>query len=387
MSATTVTARPPQISALTTMRGLAVWWVVLYHFREYLPVPYHTAAGGFIAQAYYGLDFFFVLSGFVLQINYAPGMARLTRQNLRSFAIARFGRIYPLHLFMMLVYPLIPLAILFFSSQGNLGGRYPLEYYVLSLLLLQNWGITTYLSWNVPAWSISTEFASYLCFPFAAVLVMRLRGVVASLAAMAVVLAAIAAMFIWAGVTLRYDTVRFGLPRCVLEFFVGMCVGRIYQLRGAPGLGMAMALLVASVALVVAVLREWVTDYYVLPAAYAAMILALSCPRGVVTRVLCWRWLVYLGEISYATYLSHYFIREVIKFALPGSGGAHWVGSITFLVATLIASVVLYHFVELPSRSYFRRLGSMRPVSAGGRMHEGSGLVAVRESNRRDSGA
>jgi peptidoglycan/LPS O-acetylase OafA/YrhL len=32
-------------------------------------------------------------------------------------------------------------------------------------LLIQNWGLTGALSWNHPAWSISTEFAAYLVFP------------------------------------------------------------------------------------------------------------------------------------------------------------------------------------------------------------------------------
>jgi peptidoglycan/LPS O-acetylase OafA/YrhL len=366
MSGATSLSRPPQIEALTTTRGLAVWWVALYHFREYLPVTYGSGLGWFLGEAYYGLDFFFVLSGFVLQINYAPGMARLTKDNLRRFAWARFGRIYPLHLFMMLVYLLIPLGLFMFSSRGTVDGRYTLEYYLLSLVLLQNWGFIGYLGWNVPAWSISTEFAAYLFFPVAAALVMRLRGVAACLVAMTVVAVAIAAVFIMAGQTLRFDSIRWGLPRCVLEFFVGMCAGRIFQLRGAPGLFHAMALLAVSLALVVSVLYVWIPDYYVLPVAYAGIILALTCPGGAVTWALNRRWLIYLGAISYATYLSHYFIREVIKFNLPAAGGANWAASIVYVLAVMAASVVLYHFVELPSRGYFRRLGNRTATVGGG---------------------
>lgn len=377
-------ARPPQITPLTSMRGLAAWWVALYHFREYLPFHYQGTAGWFLGFGYYALDLFFVLSGFVLQINYATSVARLTRRDLWNFAVARFARIYPLHLVMLLVYPLIPLSMLMFSSRGLLDGRYSLEYYLLSLALLQNWGFLDILGWNVPAWSISTEFAAYLLFPLAAMLTTRLRGLAATLAALLAALGLIAAVFHLAGQDLREDTVHWGLPRCVMEFLLGMCVGRIYQLRGAPGLGLATALLGIACAGVAAVLLQVTADYWLLPAAYAAMILALGCPRGIVTQVLNWRWLVYLGEISYATYLSHYFIREAIKFALPAAGGPHWVGATTFVLATFAASVVLYHFVELPSRGYLRRLGG--PRRAGGLAHVGGGLVAVREGNRRDSG-
>jgi peptidoglycan/LPS O-acetylase OafA/YrhL len=83
-----------------------------------------------------------------------------------------------------------------------------------------------------------------------------------------------------------------------------------------------------------------------------------------VTWVLNRRWLVYLGMISYATYLSHYFIREVIKFNLPAAGGANWVASGIYVLAVLAASVVLYHFVEVPARGYFRRLGSRSAAAA-----------------------
>ena len=353
----TVTTRPPQILALTTMRGLAVWWVALYHFREYLPISQSGWVGQFISEAYYGLDFFFVLSGFVLQINYAAGLASPTRASLRTFAIARFARIYPLHLFMMLVYVLIPLSIVVFSQRATLDNRYSLEYFLLSLLLLQNWGFVGYLGWNVPAWSISTEFASYLVFPLAAMVIMRRRDVASTLVLLVLVLAAIAALFGLNRLDLRYDTVYWGLPRCVLEFFVGMCVGRVYQLRGAPEWGLSLALLAVAIGLTFGVLTFQLQDYYALPCAYAMLIYCFSRTEAPLSRALSVGWLVYLGEISYATYLSHYFIREVIKFFQPVSYGTSWGASILYIVITLAASILLYHVVELPTRHALRRVG------------------------------
>ena len=44
---------------------------------------------------------------------------------------------------------------------------------MLSLFLVQNWGFSSELAWNDPAWSISTEVFAYLLFPFAAMLVGR----------------------------------------------------------------------------------------------------------------------------------------------------------------------------------------------------------------------
>ena len=60
----------PQIHALTSLRGIAAWWVVLFHFDTYL-LPYiPVAVFQFIAKGYLAVDLFFCLSGFVIFLNY-----------------------------------------------------------------------------------------------------------------------------------------------------------------------------------------------------------------------------------------------------------------------------------------------------------------------------
>ena len=78
-----------EIAALTGLRGLAALWVFLFH----IPVAVPTASpalkavlGTLGAGGYLGVDIFFVLSGFVLTLNY--GEARLHRQRESNVLIA-----------------------------------------------------------------------------------------------------------------------------------------------------------------------------------------------------------------------------------------------------------------------------------------------------------
>ena len=92
----------PRLDALTGVRGLAAWWVVFFHFREYL-VPYvPSSALAVMAHGNLAVDLFFVLSGFVIYYTYAGHLG--SRSEIRLFFIKRVARIYPLHLLTLLAY-------------------------------------------------------------------------------------------------------------------------------------------------------------------------------------------------------------------------------------------------------------------------------------------
>ncbi|MBB4632011.1 acyltransferase family protein [Sphingosinicella soli] len=59
-----------QLDALTSLRGLAAWWVVLYHTRSVLEPYVSGGVFGFLKNGDLAVDMFFVLSGFVMYLNY-----------------------------------------------------------------------------------------------------------------------------------------------------------------------------------------------------------------------------------------------------------------------------------------------------------------------------
>ena len=82
-----------KINRLETLRGFAALAVALFHYPSTSLL--HVKGG------HLGVYFFFALSGFVISLNY---FNRLTnRKNLVEFQIKRFFRLYPIHIFLLLI--------------------------------------------------------------------------------------------------------------------------------------------------------------------------------------------------------------------------------------------------------------------------------------------
>jgi peptidoglycan/LPS O-acetylase OafA/YrhL len=347
-----------EIPALTAVRGLAAWWIVVYHFRdELLPANANAALAHLFAHGYLAVDLFFVLSGFILAYNYLAGFERLTGAAALRFLGLRLARIYPLHLFMLLALTLNPAAIVLFSSAGTPGERYDPAYFLLSLALLQNWGFTRELAWNVPAWSISTEWFAYLLFPALACFAIhfiRRRGPSLVLAAALLIVLAGGG---WLAGGLGAAIPSFGLARCALEFAAGVALFRCWSLgTAAAGEGNLAAAAAAGLLGLYAVLP--IPDYAIAPLAFGLLIYALAGAESVLARLFSFRLLVVLGSISYSTYMAHYFVKDWVMFLLVRDGVPGFLPGLVYLAATLAASFLLYRSVELPGRRALRALAA-----------------------------
>ena len=88
----------PEIRALTGVRGMAACLVAIYHFsptKDMAPGPLHNSVG----RGYLWVDLFFVLSGFVIALNYGHLFASgFSRTAFATFLTRRVARIYPLYL-------------------------------------------------------------------------------------------------------------------------------------------------------------------------------------------------------------------------------------------------------------------------------------------------
>jgi peptidoglycan/LPS O-acetylase OafA/YrhL len=351
--------RPPVIPALTSIRGIAAWWVVLYHFRERLPSALPEWLLPLTAHGYLAVDLFFILSGFVLALNYVESLPG-SLAGAAGFYRLRFARIYPLHFVILMLFLLNPLAIALFSASGDTSA-YGWDYFVLSLFLVQNWGFSTELAWNVPAWSISTEVFAYLFFPFAAVLMRRVIVTAgAVLLVMAALLVALALAARAAGGSLGSDITGFGLTRCCLQFLLGMMVWRLRDRVGFATPWLSHAAILLAVGLLLAYVLLPIGDAVVMPAAFALLVFGLADPQARPGLWLNARWLETLGLISYSTYLSHYFIRDWVKFALIRQGIPEWIPLLVYLTLVALASIMLYRMVEVPASHWLRSLGRPR---------------------------
>ncbi len=344
-------ARIPHLAALTGLRGIAAWFVVFYHARLSLTDWVPEMGIAIAAKGYLAVDLFFMLSGFVMWLNYGERLRKEGAAGAPAFWWRRFARIWPLHAAIlggMLAFALLLLAT------GRDMTNYPLAELPLHVLLLQNWGLTPELTWNHPAWSISTELGAYLLFPLAVVAVrweaLRPWALVAGIIACALALHAI---FTIAGAqTLGEQITRLGLIRCVLQFAIGMMLANLWLAWRERGT-MAWLCALACAALLGGIwLAQW-PETLVLPLAFAALLLALALDSGPVARLLSTRPLVWLGDASYATYLVHFPLLVALKLVAVGEDLQ--IGPLvfaTYLLVLLGLSGGLYRWLEKPAQKW-----------------------------------
>ncbi len=350
--------------------------VAAYHLL--LPAALiHGAAARVVGRFYLGVDLFFVLSGFVMALNYGALFAGPVRAAVfGSFLWRRVARIYPL-------YGAILVARLVYTAVAY--GRFDLPRPWIAapvahpwvgipanLMLVQSWGIAA--SSIGPAWSISTEWAAYWMFPLLAVLMLnRGRGLaLAGAAAAACLLVMVAAMLpasaahgmvldAWDGRTLA------PLMRCLGGFVLGMGVWRVSTWQPARRIARSPWAWAAALGGLAAGVVFDVPDLAMYPV-LTAFVLCLACARSGPAMALGLGPVVWLGEISYSVYLLHIFLlhpldelRASMRLVFPRSvaDGLTCVGIFGFLLA---ASDATYRLIERPGRAWLAR-----PILAPGR--------------------
>ncbi|HEJ7916651.1 acyltransferase [Serratia marcescens] len=154
-----------RFTVLDSFRGICALCVVLHHFN----ITGSITEWPLFRNATYMVEFFFVLSGFVL--THAYSKTEFHFSNLRAFAINRTFRIFPLHLMMLLVFIILECAKYVAQSNGiafnkpAFSGVNAPDQIIPNLFLLQAWlPSKEILSFNYPSWSISVEYYLYAVF-------------------------------------------------------------------------------------------------------------------------------------------------------------------------------------------------------------------------------
>lgn len=347
----------------TSLRGIAALLVVLYHFQFGYAFRFAwETATPFFAKGYLWVDLFFILSGFVIAYSArADEAAPYDWPQLRRFWIARFARIYPLHLVCLLALLAIQSAMLLLRRLTGVGLGDPdlwstgsMLNFAEQLLLLNAWGLTGRIGWNIPSWSISAEMFAYLLFPLLAAVLVR-GGRAATIA----LLVGAGAFYVYVGRTTGDLNIVIGLAilRCLAGFSLGMIVYRSRAwLDGLPdaALGIGQA---AGIAIILAVLLLGLNDVLAIPG-FVLLIAATWPDRGWLARPLAWPTLVWLGEISYSVYLVHVVLLPswgVVMGAVLGKLGVGPVPARTIIMAGGLAMVLAvatftWRFVEMPAR-------------------------------------
>lgn len=348
-----------RLEQLVSVRGLAAWLVVFYHSiallqaaLPQLPRPILVL----IAQGYLAVDFFFVLSGFIIFINYHAQFVSNFRQNALTFYWNRIARIYPVHAVMLVAYLGLILAFLYASSSRTIPDGYTTAAFLQSLLLLHGWtGNPTW--WNVPSWSISAEWFIYLLFPFIALFFHRfLRGFSWHLALLAATIFGLYSVYAIQGFdSLGAATFRMALVRVFFEFLLGAIAGSLYVHHRAFLINQRVLTGTAAVSMCMVIALTNIPNYATVPLLFFLVVSYLSVDTSALSKLLSCKPLVYLGEISYSTYMVHYLVYDVFK--------AGWVSAdyqvkawqlFASFLCVLLFSVLMHKTIELPAQQFLR---------------------------------
>lgn len=285
---------------LDSFRGLAAIFVAIFHLK----VVGMVFELNLIKNSYYFVEFFFVLSGFVMAHSY--GNQKPCLSFAKTFIVKRILRIYPLHLFMLCLF--IPFAVVNSHLGVDLGPRFSIEAFIANLLLAHALGFFEVSTWNLPSWSISVEFYTYILFLFA---VLMKRNDVRTYFVLSVISLIIIFLFSSMG-----DTSRYALFRCTYSFFLG-CIAYRFSNKFKSNNTMEIIVTFSTLALLcydVIESNSWLA--FCLPICFFCVVLVFSKQAGVISNILDNRILKFLGMISFSIYLTHTFWISLFKGVL-----------------------------------------------------------------------
>lgn len=345
----------PELRSLTGLRAFAAAWVVAFHMQAviYTLFPATHTLRHILEPGYAGVDLFFILSGFIIALNYADRVG--SWPEYRRYLWRRLARIYPVHLATLLGMLSIALIAQRFGLMTDYFRDNTARDFLSHIFLTHAWGFPTEMTWNVPAWSISSEWLAYLLFPIILLATTRLSSPALKVGAVAVLLIGMPALLTVLPSGPLYVQ---GVVRIAASFTAGVLLCQLFLAgQGARFLWghIAAVAAVLVVALGAACVAFGMRAYWITPG-FALIIYSLAHDRGWLARVCAHRTALYWGRVSYSLYMTHFIVLMLIDAALPASQfvGANLVVKSAFLLGqvgiVLAVAVGTYHLLEEPAR-------------------------------------
>lgn len=334
-----------KMHSIEAARAIAALSVMCMHAAHFMRVPHfsgHIGLGDVFWFGYLGVDFFFVLSGFIITYVHFHDLGH--RERLHIYLWRRFSRIYPIYWCVLTLCILLTTAARLVAGSGlsfdmGIGDLWG------TVFLVMGGGEPKYLG---VAWSLQYEILFYVLF--CVLLVNRRLGCAAfALWGLCVFGVAIGAI----------DWVKpFGMwhPHC-LQFLFGVAVGFVARRQSVTLFYGALPL--ALLAFVLAVLFEGMGPFgehssmgrIVVGLASALILLvlvSLEQQRAIHTPA----WLAGLGAVSYSIYLGHGVFLNLTYSVLLKLGLYHVLPEVVVygaaIVVALGGTVLIGYKVELP---------------------------------------
>ncbi len=355
-------------AALDGFRGLLAVFVAIYHTIWIS----HPQAWSFFENGPVIIDLFFAFSGFLMWRLYASRLQ--TADQAKTFMKRRFARLYPLHLFMTLVFLAFAIVRVMAHEIGlaeqTAGEILPFESgasenwfsLVQNLTMTNALGLSDSLTFNPTSWTIGAEFCTYILF--AAMMIWfrprRVLHFIGILGCIGLIYGALSR--IQPNMNITYD---YGFWRCVAGFYTGVLAAVSFPkirhvLQSLPNVAATLIeclVLGSCIAFVVFVSGK---GQFIVGAFVFVFVVVFASDRGAVSKFMNQRFFQYLAKISYSVYLVHVIVAIVFAVGLErvfGELPTGWTADFwlcVYLCVVIAVSHCTYHLIERPGGRLIR---------------------------------
>ncbi len=341
---------------LDIARSVAAVAVLFWHYQHFfwlegagnIPIPrrgdspLYWLFGAFFEHGDIAVQIFWMLSGFVISSAYFT-----TSASGRSFFIARFARLYPLHLLTLFVVLLLQMLSVNLFGYSQIYNNNDLYHFILQIFFISDWGFQNSYSFNGPIWSVSIEVIFYIVFWL----------VVPLLRSSKYNFALIFAFYFWS-LAFFIGSRFFSIFECGFYFFSGVAVYKTYVTQHVkPGRLLLTGLMALAMGISIFLnMLEFARPYGV--PLIALGILGISLALHTVPMGKLLKFAQTFGNLTYGTYLWHIPLQIIALIWIQLTGESWVIYSPYFLAAfifvTLAVAAVSYRYFELPMRLRLR---------------------------------
>ena len=284
--------------SLDALRGIFACLVVIMH----IDIITFFKKISIIQHAYVFVDFFFVLSAFVLYNSYIKN-----NFTIKYLIIKRIKRLIPLHYFMLILFFLFELFKKYYIENRlhlethSFSNETSIYSFFCSVFLFDSFGFFENNIWNAPAWSISAELYSYILFIILANFNKLIRNI------LYILLGFFLLIFSIKKGTTDYGQ-KFGIIRCLWSYYIVIFFlqNNIYKYLINKYLYILSIIIVIIYFLFSLQLKNY---EFFLPIIFTIIIFNIYYSKKIILNN---KFTNLIGELSYSIYLSQAFIIIII---------------------------------------------------------------------------